>query len=210
MNGSDTALDTVQSFFIKVRNREIPFRLSEEEKKELLKIARMTIEARLFNKKPPEFKPTSPKLQEKCGLFVTLKKKGALRGCIGYIEGIKPLYQAVSDIAINSAFCDPRFPPLRTEEWEDVQIEITVMSPLEKITDPTKIEIGKHGILIRRGFCQGLLLPQVATEECWDCETFLEHTCFKAGLPANAWKDKDTEIYIFSGEVFGEQENSRE
>lgn len=180
--------------------------LSKEEKQELLQIARATLEKYIRKEKVPEFKPSTDKLKEKRGVFVTLKKKGVLRGCIGYVEGIKPIYQAVKENTINASTNDPRFPPVQPEELKDIDIEITVMTPLEKITDPKVIEVGKHGILIRKGLNQGLLLPQVATEYNWHREEFLAHTCMKAGLSVNAWQEKDTEIYIFSGEVFGEKE----
>jgi len=180
--------------------------LTDEEKRELLKIARTTLEKHIRGEKIPEFLPKTQRLKEKRGVFVTLKKHGELRGCIGYVEGIKPTYEAVKENAINASTNDPRFPPVRPEELKDIDIEITVMTPLEKITDPQKIEVGKHGILIRRGWNQGLLLPQVATEYGWNREEFLAHTCMKAGLPVNAWKEKGTEIYIFSGEVFWEKE----
>ena len=180
--------------------------LSDNEKKELLKIARTTLEKHVRDEKLPEDIPNDAKLKEKQGVFVTLQKHGQLRGCIGYVEGIKPIYEAVRDNAINASSNDPRFPPVQPIELKDIDIEITVMTPLEKISDPNVIEVGKHGILIRKGWNQGLLLPQVATEYGWNREEFLAHTCMKAGLPVNAWKDKDAEIYIFSGEVFGEKE----
>jgi len=180
--------------------------LRDSEKKELLKIARTTLERHIRNEKIPEFKPTTDKLKEKRGVFVTLKKHGDLRGCIGYVEGIKSVVEAVKENAINSSTNDPRFPPVQPSELKDIDIEITVMTPLEKISDPSVIEVGRHGILIKKGIYQGLLLPQVATEYGWNREEFLAHTCRKAGLPLNAWQDKDIEIYIFSGEVFGEKE----
>ena len=144
-------------------------------------------------------------LLEPRGAFVTLHKHGALRGCIGYVEAIKPLYKTVQEMAIAAAFQDPRFPGLKADEFNNIEIEISVMSPLEKITDVNKIEVGKHGIIIKSGFNSGLLLPQVATEQGWDRDTFLEHTCYKAGLPGNIWKKPDTEILIFSAEVFSEK-----
>lgn len=180
--------------------------LSENEKKELLKIARSTLQNHIQNQKIPDFTPSNENLKEKRGVFVTLQKHGQLRGCIGYVEGIKPIYEAVRDNAINASTNDPRFPPVQPEELKDIDIEITVMTPLEKISDPNLIQVGKHGILIRKGWNQGLLLPQVATDYGWNREEFLAHTCMKAGLPVNAWKEKDAEIYIFSGEVFGETE----
>lgn len=180
--------------------------LNDGEKKELLKIARTTLEKHVRDEKIPEDIPNDAKLKEKRGVFVTLQKHGQLRGCIGYVEGIKPIYEAVRDNAVNASSNDPRFPPVQPAELKDIDIEITVMTPLERITDPNVIEVGKHGILIRKGWNHGLLLPQVATEYGWNREEFLENTCRKAGLPVNAWKDKDAEIYIFSGEVFGEKE----
>ncbi len=180
--------------------------LTETEKKELLRIARATIENHITGKKIPEFKPLTEKLKEHYGVFVTLKKKGQLRGCIGYVQGIKPLYQAVSDMTIAASTEDPRFPRVSVDELKDLTIEITVMTPLRKIKNINEIQVGKHGLVIKRGYNQGLLLPQVATEENWDRETFLQHTCWKAGLPQDAWKDKETEIYIFSGTIFKEKE----
>ncbi len=180
--------------------------LSDNEKKELLIIARTTLEKHVRGGKIPEDIPLDKKLLEKRGVFVTLQKHDTLRGCIGYVEGIKPIYEAVRDNAINASTNDPRFPPVKPEELKDIDIEITVMTPLKKITDPNVIEVGKHGIIIQRGRVFGLLLPQVATDYGWNREEFLAHTCMKAGLPINAWKEKDTEIYIFSGEVFSEKE----
>ncbi|MCX7837731.1 MAG: AmmeMemoRadiSam system protein B, partial [candidate division WOR-3 bacterium] len=138
---------------------EFELKLSEEEKKELLTIARKTLESYLHNKKIPDFKITSENLKKRYGVFVTLEKFGELRGCIGYVEGIKPLYEGVIDNAINAALRDPRFPPVSSKELKDIKIEITVLSPLKKIEDINKIVVGKHGILIKKGFYQGLLLP---------------------------------------------------
>ncbi|MEO0076535.1 MAG: AmmeMemoRadiSam system protein B [candidate division WOR-3 bacterium] len=178
--------------------------LTPEEQRELIRIARTTIENYIRGQKVPEFTPLTEKLKEKYGVFVTLHKKGELRGCIGYVQGIKPLYQAVSEMAIASATEDPRFPKVTANELKDIDIEITVLTPLKRITDINEIQIGKHGLVIRRGGYQGLLLPQVATEQGWDRKTFLEHTCWKAGLPSDAWQDKNTEIYIFSGTIIHE------
>ncbi|MEO0072784.1 MAG: AmmeMemoRadiSam system protein B [candidate division WOR-3 bacterium] len=179
--------------------------LSAEEKKELLKIARQSIESFVKTNKRPEFTPLSDKLKEKYGVFVTIKKNNELRGCIGYIEGLKPLYLAVSEMAIAAATEDPRFPPVRPSELPYLSLEITILSPLKKITKISEIEVGKHGLVVKKGLRQGLLLPQVATEYNWDRETFLSHTCWKAGLPDNAWKDPDTEIYIFEGLIISEK-----
>jgi len=175
--------------------------LTEEEKAQLKKMARDAIEGVLFGKK--EEKQTIPEtLKEKMGVFVTLKKKGNLRGCIGYLRGVMPLYRAVKDIAIQSAFHDPRFNPVDRSEWNDIEIEISVLSPMKKIKDISEIKVGVHGLYIEKGIYSGLLLPQVATEYNWDTITFLQQTCYKAGLPEDAWKSKDTNIYIFSAEIF--------
>jgi AmmeMemoRadiSam system protein B/AmmeMemoRadiSam system protein A len=178
--------------------------LTSQEKRELLRIARTTIENHVAGKKVPKFLPLTEQLNNEYGVFVTLKKNEDLRGCIGYIQGIEPLYHAVSDMAIAASTEDPRFTPVTTSELKDISIEITVMTPLRKITDISEIIVGKHGLVIKNGYNQGLLLPQVATEEGWNRQTFLEKTCWKAGLPDDTWKDKNTEIYIFSGTVFGE------
>jgi len=180
--------------------------LNKEEKAYLLKLVRQTILTYLEKQEYPATEPISDKLKEEFGVFVTLHKHGQLRGCIGYVEGIKPLYQAVMDMARSAAFSDPRFPPVKLEEMKDLEIEISVLSPLKKIKDVNEIQVGKHGIIIQKGFQRGLLLPQVATEWHWNREEFLRQTCFKAGLPAEAWKDPGTEIMIFSAEIFNEKE----
>ena len=129
-----------------------------------------------------------------------------MRGCIGYVEGFKPLQDAVQDNALSAAFKDPRFPSLSLKELDDVEIEISVLTPLEKVTDVSEIKVGRDGLIIKKGFYQGLLLPQVATDWEWDRIQFIEQTCRKAGLSENAWKDADTEIQKFSALVFGEKE----
>jgi AmmeMemoRadiSam system protein A len=178
--------------------------LSREERKSLLKLARETIKARLDGTTLPSFEPESAVLKERRGAFVTIHKKGRLRGCIGYVEAIKPLHQTVKEMALAAAFQDPRFPPLSSVEFVDIEIEISVMSPVTKTRSADEILVGTHGIIVKRGFQQGLLLPQVATEQGWGRDTFLEHTCYKAGLPGDSWKKPDTEIYMFSAEVFSE------
>jgi AmmeMemoRadiSam system protein A len=176
--------------------------LSEEDKTTLKNIAKEAIEGVLFHGE--KFSREMPEvLRKKMGAFVTLRKnKEDLRGCIGYIKGIHPLHQTVREMAVQAAFHDPRFEPVRKDEWAGIDIEISVLSPLKKIKSVEEIEVGVHGILIEKGFNSGLLLPQVATENGWDRATFVEYTCYKAGLPKDAWKAKDTNIYIFSAEVF--------
>jgi AmmeMemoRadiSam system protein A len=176
--------------------------LKEEEKKTLHHIAKTVIENKVKGKPVPDFKIESPILKENRGAFVTIQKRGQLRGCIGYIEGRGPLHKTIEDMAEAAAFRDPRFSPVRENELAELEIEISVLTPLKKITDVNEIQVGKHGIYIKKGWFSGLLLPQVATEYGWDRQTFLGHTCQKAGLPSNAWRDKDTEIYIFSADIF--------
>jgi AmmeMemoRadiSam system protein B/AmmeMemoRadiSam system protein A len=176
--------------------------LNEAEKKTLHHIAKAVIESKARGKSVPAFNVESDLLKENRGAFVTIHKRGQLRGCIGYIEGHGPLYKTIEEMAEAAAFRDPRFSPLKEKELPEIDIEISVLTPLRKITDVNEIEVGKHGIYIKQGWYSGLLLPQVATEYRWDRETFLEHTCQKAGLPSKAWKERDTEIYIFSADIF--------
>lgn len=188
--------------------------LSEEEKKTSLRVARYVLESWVRNKKKPtdiETKfPITDKLKEKRGVFVTLEvgrqcKKKKLRGCIGYITGVKPVYKTIADNAVNASTKDSRFSPVTPKELGNISIEISVMTPLE-VCRPEDIVVGRDGIIIEKGFYSGLLLPQVATEYGWDRTEFLEHTCWKAGLYENAWKDPDTVIKKFSAQVFNEDE----
>jgi AmmeMemoRadiSam system protein A len=181
------------------------FDLSQEEKIILLKTARLSIAARLRHEAIQYPEPTS-NLQVHGGAFVSLHIAGKLRGCIGYIQAIKPLFDTIKEMALSAAFSDPRFVPLAESDLDKTEIEISVISPLKKIEDIEAIKIGKHGIMIRRGLYSGLLLPQVATQYGWDREQFLFHTCQKAGLPGNCWKLNDVEIEIFSAIVFSEKE----
>ena len=162
------------------------FALTEPEKRILIETARAAIEARLAHASPRYPEPTAA-LTTPCGAFVTLKAGGSLRGCIGHIVASKPLVDTVKEVAVASAFEDPRFPPLRREEWGGIRLEISVLSPFERVTDTDRIVVGVHGIMVRQGYRSGLLLPQVAAEQNWDRETFLAHTCRKAGLPSDAW-----------------------
>jgi len=181
--------------------------LTTEEKIELLRIARLTIENVTAGKSPPKFEAKFEIFKEKRGAFVTIhKKNGELRGCIGYVLPIKPLLETIVEMAEAAALRDPRFVPVSADEVESLEIEISVLSPLREVKDINEIQVGKHGIIIERGYNSGLLLPQVATEYGWDRITFLEHTCRKAGLPTDAWKDNNTKIMIFSADVFSEKE----
>ena len=133
---------------------------------------------------------------------MSIHKKGMLRGCIGTLEASSPLWKCVEDMAQAAAFRDPRFRPVTEEELPYMDVEISVLTPFCEVEDPAAIQVGLHGLLIRKGYMSGLLLPQVASERNWDCITFLQETCRKAGLPADAWKDEDTKIYVFSADVF--------
>jgi AmmeMemoRadiSam system protein B/AmmeMemoRadiSam system protein A len=179
--------------------------LSAADKAELLKIARKSIEARVRGKAMPTFAPSSPILGEKRGAFVTLTEGGELRGCIGHIVGTQPLYRTVSEMAVAAATEDPRFPPLASEELDNVAIEVSVLTPLRKVAGPDEIEVGRDGIYLEKGHNRGLLLPQVATEYGWDCREFLDHTCLKAGLPKGSWRE-GANIQAFSAQVFNEAE----
>ena len=176
--------------------------LKEEEKKALRHIAKTVIESKVKGRPIPDFKIESSILKENRGAFVTLQRRGQLRGCIGYIEGHGPLHKTIEKMAEAAAFNDPRFAPVQEKELPELDIEISVLTPLKRITDANEIQVGKHGIYVKKGWFSGLLLPQVATEYGWDRQTFLEHTCQKAGLPSDAWKEKDTEIYVFSADIF--------
>jgi len=181
--------------------------LTDDEKQALLRIARASILAELAGKKPPAAKGQGA-LEEKRGAFVCLKRRGRLRGCIGFIEARKPLARTVEEMAVAAALQDPRFPPLREEEMKEISLEISVLTPLRKTADVGQIEVGTHGLYVRKGSRAGLLLPQVATEYGWDRDTFLKETCRKAGLVPDAWRDPETEIYLFSADVFGDEQET--
>lgn len=178
--------------------------LGREERKELLNIAREAIYSHFRGSPPRDFSLKSGGLEAYRGAFVTLHDRyGRLRGCIGTFIAEKPLYKTVRDMAVQSAFHDPRFFPLKESELGETDIEISVLSPLREIRKTDEIEIGKHGIYIIKGRHCGTLLPQVAVEHGWDANTFLEQTCIKAGLPQDGWKE-DAVILTYSAQVFSE------
>lgn len=180
--------------------------LTEEEKKELLRIARKSIESAVQGVPTTGSKATNPSFFNLRGVFVTLRLNGELRGCIGYVEPRLPLGVAVEEVAVKSAFEDPRFYPVSSEEVDSLEIEISVLSPLKKVFDVHEIEVGRDGLVIELGSKRGLLLPQVAVEYKWNREEFLSYTSQKAGLPTTAWKDKKTEIFTFTTDSFSEAE----
>ncbi len=176
---------------------------SAEERAALLKLARQSIAAAFRGETLDTAAPTEH-LGEARGAFTTLHIHGQLRGCIGFVEPMFPLYRTIFETARAAAFEDPRFYPLEEEELRDVDIEISVMSLLKPIA-AEDVVVGKHGLMITKSGRRGLLLPQVAPEWGWDRETFLSQTCVKAGLPPDAWKE-GAKIEAFTAEVFGERE----
>lgn len=181
--------------------------MKPEDKDYLLNLARKSIENYLSTKKilTPD-PPDNPLLNEQRAVFVTLSKNGDLRGCIGHMEARMPVYQAVVEMATAAAFNDYRFSPLGKEELKQIEIEISILSPLKKIDDPEQIRLGIDGVWIKKGYHSGVFLPQVAAETGWDKQTFLESLCaHKAGLPKNAYLDPDTEIFIYQVDKFREE-----
>ena len=185
--------------------------LSETDRRWLLVLARRTLErlAPAGATVPQEHLliegEIPPLTRERRGAFVTLHTvDGDLRGCIGYVLPVGPLYRAVIENAVNAARRDPRFPPVATHEVGRLRIEISAMGAPEVVKNIEEIEVGRDGLILSDGASRGLLLPQVATEYGWDRETFLDHTCRKAGLPIGAWRHGHVRIERFSAEVFGE------
>ena len=175
---------------------------SDHDRQLLLTLAREAIHA-YVGAAPAHVASDSPVLTEPGGAFVTLQKDGELRGCIGHIEPNEPLGKVVPRCAVAAASTDPRFPPITADELQRIDIEISLLGPLQQIHGPADIIVGRHGLVVEQGWQRGLLLPQVATEWNWDAETFLAHTCHKAGLPRDAWRH-GASIYRFEAEVFGE------
>lgn len=179
-------------------------KLSIDEQQRLLRLARRCLEARVRQQQAPPVERGG--LLDTCrGAFVSIHQHGDLRGCLGRLDPDRPLADTVAHLAAIVADSDPRFTPVRPEELSNLDVEISVLTPEREITDVSEIEVGRHGIIIEQGFRRGLLLPQVATEYGWDRETFLDHTCIKAGLPPDAWQG-DLRIFIFEAQVFGEHE----
>jgi AmmeMemoRadiSam system protein A len=183
--------------------------LSEADRRSLLELARRAIAEAVSLQKPVEDVLQSGVFAEKRGVFITIHARGRLRGCIGVVEAFEPLGESIARCAASAALHDPRFSPVSAEELREIQIEISLLSALEPI-HPENIEIGKHGLLISQGSKRGLLLPQVAVQHRLGREQFLEETCRKAGLNANAWREPETQILGFTCEVFSEGGNIEE
>lgn len=186
-------------------NKEEKQMLNEAQKKRLLEIARESITSYVRDGKRKQFIESDPVLNKEMGAFVTLHERGELRGCIGNMVGSGRLYNTVADMAIEAATGDPRFPKLSPKEIDAIKIEISVLSPLQKVKSAEEIKIPGDGVIVRRGFRSGVYLPQVADETGWKREEFLTSLCaHKAGLAPDAWKDPETELYTFTAQVFQE------
>ncbi|MFC2140489.1 AmmeMemoRadiSam system protein B, partial [Candidatus Auribacterota bacterium] len=177
---------------------------TKEEKEFLLKVARQTVETYVKERTIPQFKTDNPKFSEYRGAFVTLHKQGSLRGCIGYIEPIKPLLKTVVENAVNACSKDTRFNKVSEAELKNIDIEISILSVPEKIKSHEEIVIGKHGVILEKGFYRSVFLPQVAPEQGWDVKETLDNLSYKAGLPPSGWKEGAT-FSTFTADVFGEK-----
>ncbi len=181
--------------------------LNNSEKKELLLLARNTIEKYITSGiiLSPDTGKITPEMKKNFGAFVTLHNNGRLRGCIGMITTEEPLYKTIIQMAIAAAAEDPRFEPVSADELKDIDIEVSVLSKPEKVNSIDEIELGKHGVIVKKGLRSGVFLPQVAAETGWDKKTFMEQLCAgKAGLEPDAYLKPGTEIFIFTADVFGE------
>jgi AmmeMemoRadiSam system protein B/AmmeMemoRadiSam system protein A len=187
------------------KNEGQPLSLSEESKRELLVLARSSVERFVRHREVIDPSTRNPELQARRGIFVTLRKKDILRGCIGFVEPVVPLCQSVIQAAIYACSKDSRFNPVAPEELEEIEIEISILTPMRKISDPSLVEVGKHGLFVNWNGRNGLLLPQVPVENGWSRKEFLEQTCQKAGLPKNAWKS-EAELFVFEAIVFHDSE----
>lgn len=195
--------------FVKAQKRqaaETPFLLGSHEKNELLVLARKSVEYAVREQKVYEpAATTSELLDQERGAFVTLRKSGELRGCVGYTSALKSLHLTVRDTATLAALRDPRFPPVSPSELGQLDYEVSVLSPLRRVAEIREIKVGQHGLLMKNSGHQGLLLPQVPVEEKWGRQEFLDATCNKAGMRAGCWKDQDTDIFTFTAVVFGDK-----
>ncbi len=178
--------------------------IPDTDKRKMLRWVRQCIECELGSPAPetPDFADYPP-----CGAFVTLRKNGNLRGCIGYTVSSDPLEITLQDAARSAAFQDPRFPPLQKEELDQIDLEISLLTPPEKIASPEELEMGVHGAMIRSGFSSGLFLPQVAAEQGWNLQQFMTHLCLKAGLPQDYWKAGRYDLFRFTAIILNEKED---
>ena len=178
--------------------------LDKEDKAALLRLARETLKSHLTWKTPPAYTAAGGALVERKGAFVSLHRGDELRGCIGQLYPDRELYKVVEHCVLSAALEDTRFPPVTSDEVEDLSIEISILTPFRRIARIEEIEVGKHGLYIVQGGFRGLLLPQVAVQYGWDSLTFVKQTCRKSGLPESAWQDPNTIIHTFEAEVFSD------
>jgi AmmeMemoRadiSam system protein B/AmmeMemoRadiSam system protein A len=202
-SGSESNSDSTDAPELKTANSTPNFDLSDADKKQLLRIARESISIYLKTRAVPEF-DVPENLRQPGAAFVTLEKRGRLRGCIGHTMAIDQLYKTVATCAIQAAFADRRFHPVQTEELPQLHIEISVLTPLVEVRSLDEIEVGRHGLMIVMGNSRGLLLPQVATDYGWSRTQFLQQTCQKAGLPTDAYQSPEATIYKYEALIFGE------
>jgi len=179
--------------------------LDPSARRELLVLARTTLKSYLSTGRVTEYHTSRSELRARCAVFVSLHRGEELRGCIGQVTPDRELYWTVQRCAISAATEDPRFAPVPEDELPHLTIEISVLTPFQRVREIERIEVGKHGLWIVSGSRRGLLLPQVATSYRWDRETFLAQTCRKAGLPEDAWRDPGTAIHTFEAQVFSEE-----
>jgi AmmeMemoRadiSam system protein A len=179
--------------------------LQDDEKRELLRIARATLREHLDTGRIPPGKPHRASLLAPAAVFVTLHRDDDLRGCIGLVEARTPLYRAVQEMAVSAATRDPRFPPVTEDELEHLEVEISVLSHSRTVRGPDDLVIGRDGLVVEAHGRRGLLLPQVAVEAGWDAATLLARTCVKAGLPSDTWKRPETRLTAFEAQVFSDR-----
>jgi len=180
--------------------------IDPDERARLLTLARQTLEARVCGAPLPQ-PPAGGVVEWPCGVFVSIHRDGALRGCLGRLEP-GPLSDTIVHLAAVVADSDPRFDPVRPDELNSLEIDISVLTPSREIATIDEIEVGRHGLIVEQGWRRGLLLPQVATEHRWSAAAFVEHTCLKAGLPRDAWAH-GARLLVFEAEVFGDRSCER-
>ena len=188
-----------------VKDKTLPTQLSTEDRRLLLQLAREALRAHL-ERTSLDLRPYQGResLRQPAGAFVTWKIEGDLRGCIGNVVATGPLFEAVASNAVSAATRDPRFSAVSREEAGELELEISVLTPMTVVDELDEIEVGRDGLMVQLGGRAGLLLPQVASEYGWDRQQFLEHTCMKAGLPPDSYKDPRCRVEKFSAEVFDE------
>lgn len=182
----------------------VSFSLTDEEKRTLGEVAKGAIRERLEGRPAvaPDARTCTPMLRRPLGAFVTLNRRGALRGCIGFMVGREPLVRTVWRMAQAAAFEDPRFRPVRLSEWPEITMEITVLDELTPCPDPSQVVIGRHGLMLEYGGRRGVFLPQVPVEQHWDLAAYLTNLCYKAGVPDGSWKEPGARLYWYEGLVF--------